>query len=75
MRLLVELVVTRITDSNLLRNAEVWQGHGLGRTSLVEDLTTVATMVLAVRERERCPAAKANVRINPFRRCLSVHHC
>ena len=73
--LLAQLSVAAIAYPNLLRDTEMGKGHRLGRTLLIKDLSTVPTMVLAVRERERSTASQADVRVNPFWCGLCIHHC
>jgi hypothetical protein len=50
------------------------QWHRLGGARLVEDLPAIAAMVLAIRESKRGTTAKTNVRVNPFRGRLRIHH-
>ena len=61
MCLLVEFGVTTIAHTDLLGDAEMRQRHRLGGALLIEHLTAVATVMLAVREGEGGSAAKADV--------------
>ena len=53
MCLLVEFGVTTIAHTDLLGDAEMRQRHRLGGALLIEHLTAVATVMLAVREGKR----------------------
>ena len=52
-----QLGMASVTDSHVLRNTKVWQGHGLGGTLLVENLAAISTMMFTIRKGEGSPAA------------------
>lgn len=72
--LLDQLRITVVTDSNLLSDAEVRESHAFRGAFLVKDLSTVSTVVFAVREGERVATSEANVRVYPLWGSLSINH-
>jgi hypothetical protein len=61
-----KVLVTRIANSYLLRDAEVRKGKGLRRALLVEYAPTITTVMFSVGERERVPTPKTNIRLYPL---------
>lgn len=55
--LLSQFRVATVAHSDFLSYTEVREGHRFGRALLIENLTAVPAVMLAVGERERSPAA------------------
>lgn len=66
--------MTAIAHADFLGDTEVREGHRLRRALLIEDLTAVPTVMLAVGEAERCTTSQADVGVDPFWRGLGVDH-
>lgn len=56
----------RITHTHFLSDSEMRKRGGTRGTLLIEHLATVAAVVFAVGERERCATTETDVRIDPF---------
>jgi len=47
-RLLLQLLIASVINSNRLHNTEMGQGHRLAGTLLIKDATTIAAMVFPI---------------------------
>ena len=63
-----------VTNTPFLSDTKMRQRNYFRRTLLIEYLAAVPAVVLAVGERERGSAAKADIRVNPLWSSLSVYH-
>jgi hypothetical protein len=62
-----EFGIAAVVDSNGCENSQMREGDGLGGALLVEAVSAISTMMLAVREREGCSASHTDVRVRPLR--------
>lgn len=72
--LLCQLRMTAIAHPDLLCYPKMRERHGLGRAGLIEDPSAVATVMLAVGEREGRSTSQAYIRVDPFGCSLRVDH-
>jgi hypothetical protein len=66
--------MTCVAHPYFLRDSEVRKRENFRGALLVKDLAAVAAVMFPVGESEGRAAPKADVRINPVRSCLGVHH-
>jgi hypothetical protein len=72
--LLTELGIATITYTHVLGNSKVGEGHCFRGALLIEHLSTVPTVVLAIGEGEGRSTAETHIRVDPLWCCLCVHH-